>query len=283
MKMGAMWVVVAAGMTGLVVANATTARGEETPRANVEEATSEQMSLVLPTSGAWWNPSRQGNLFDISHGPDGKLVFVGWFTFDPSGAPVWYAAYLEPQGNVYTGPICSTRWNKGQVEGPVVRGTATLALTAEARGNISWTLDETTHGSEEIQHLQFGGGGAAPLVTGSWYRPEESGWGIFFDVQGNTVEVEVAVYNAEQEPIWVRSRAVWNGSSFKGDVYEMTGINLCPGCSGPQSTSEALIGSMTLENINLNANPPTASLTLIPDPPLSEWTRYSLPIFRLSQ
>ncbi|MCR4298414.1 MAG: hypothetical protein NUV75_06645 [Gallionella sp.] len=61
-------------------------------------------------------------------------------------------------------------------------------------------------------------------LTGLWWNPNESGWGMSLTQQGTTVFVAWYTYNSTGQPVWyVMSSCPVVGSSCTGDIYDVKG------------------------------------------------------------
>jgi hypothetical protein len=201
-----------------------------------------QTPAIDPASGSWWNPARSGNGFDLR--VTGNTLILYWLTYDGGGTPVWYLASLNREPGRWCGDIYYYTWNGSASSGSMV-GTATITLSAANRGQLAWTLNGRS-GTEPIEHLVFGGGAPAPSLSGLWYVPSESGWGVSFDTQGSTHVTYLLVYNAAGAPTWVFGAATGTGPTVSFGLTRTTGTNLCPGCTGPTSTTSVAAGSLTV-------------------------------------
>lgn len=236
--------------------------------------------LSMPTSGSWWNPSRSGNGWNLSHTPDDGQLVVTWFTYQSTGSATWYNAVLSPMFGVesFSGLLTSSQWSSGSPK-TTVRGTVTLSSHSPTAADFYWELDGRS-GNESIQYLATGSIGSAPNLTGQWFPPGESGWGQVLDIQGAIGIGYVVLYDSIGQPTWVYGTGTWNGSSFPIGLYQVVGTNLCPGCIGSPSTSHTTIGSMAVTNINPSRTRAAVSVSLAS--PLSGWNRTSLGIARLT-
>lgn len=123
-----------------------------------------------PASGAmplvnytdmWWNPQESGWGINVTHHPSGRL-FASWFTYDASGAPLWFT--LQPgqwtSTTTYTGPIYRTTgpdfaapFDPSRITVAAV-GTGTFAFDGARSGTFSYTVGTTT-GSRRIERMVF--------------------------------------------------------------------------------------------------------------------------------
>jgi hypothetical protein len=61
-------------------------------------------------------------------------------------------------------------------------------------------------------------------VSGLWYDPQEPGWGVNLEQQGNVIFVTMFMYDQSGNPAWyVASNCVVSGDRCNGDLYRVTG------------------------------------------------------------
>jgi predicted dienelactone hydrolase len=51
----------------------------------------------------WWNPTESG--WGINLTQQGSTIFAVWFTYDPSGKPLWLSVTATPQGGAFAGTL----------------------------------------------------------------------------------------------------------------------------------------------------------------------------------
>jgi hypothetical protein len=65
--------------------------------------------------------------------------------------------------------------------------------------------------------------GTAPL-TGLWWNPNESGWGVSLDQQSDTIFATFYTYDDSGNPVWyVASNCPVSGKRCAGDLYQVKG------------------------------------------------------------
>jgi hypothetical protein len=233
-----------------------------------------QAPAIDPVSGSWYNPARSGNGFDIR--VVGNQMLAAWMTYTAAGVPVWYMSVLERQPGRWSGSLQYTTWNGSSATVTIV-GSLTITLDTATRGQVAWTLNGAS-GSEPIQYLAFGSGAPIANLAGSWYLPSESGWGVGFDTQGTTHVVYLMVYSATGAPTWVMGVGTGSGTVSFG-LTRTTGTNLCPGCTGPTSTTTTAAGTMTVTTNRVGSGQATATI----DAALAggSWQRNAIELVRL--
>jgi hypothetical protein len=183
------------------------------------------------TTGTWDNPNRPGPKLSITRTADGSLV-AGWLTFREDGTPIWYVTSTGQVSNgVWQADLIKTyRYNYGGINRTVV-GNVQLQFINDDVAVFSWNFDNVGSGSgfDGVEYLAHTFGGDA--LTGSWFDPNEDGWGITHDRDGSQSAVTVTYYRADGHPVWARSQPdVENpGNGFYPMEWQL-GIGLCPTC-----------------------------------------------------
>jgi hypothetical protein len=172
----------------------------------------------------------------------------------------------------WSGDVTRYSWN-GQAATSTTVGTASILLANSTHGTLSYTVGGAS-GVETIERYVFGTGLTVPSLSGQWYLPGESGWGIDFDTQGDTHLTFLLVY-AGGSPRWVYGTAVGAGPQLSFTLSNVTGTNLCPGCTGPTSTSVSPGGSMTLGLSQLSSGHATTTINA------AFWQRSGIDLVRL--
>jgi len=131
--------------------------------------------------GLYYNPSRSGHGISLSQASGQQLLF--WYTYLEDGTPTWYQAQAAAPaaGSAWwTAPLYRVAWN-GSAHLTQV-GTVLLTPTAENRFIFTWYLEDKA-GSEVFVQLARNGdcpnvGGVATNLSGAWYAPALSGYGM---------------------------------------------------------------------------------------------------------
>ncbi len=226
-------------------------------------------SLIQPVTGVWHNPNRPGWKLSVSHNNSGQVLLL-WHTFSQSGQPIWYYGVAGKKNmGVYSSDqtpegMIITKWANGSV-GFTSIGQMYYAPLGNNKGTFSWSLNGEI-GAETVEYEGINGPAPQPF-TGHWYPPSQNGWGFSADVQGGNAKTLVTFYDAAGQPTWASGSgsASGNGCSIPAlDIWK--GTNLCPGCTGPVSTSAQPAGWMQINNIDLVANSAILLTSLVPFP-----------------
>ena len=181
--------------------------------------------------GLWWNPSESG--WGMSVTQHGDLIFVAIYTYDATGAPVWYVITHCPvtasgcTGDIYRvngGTAPTVAWaGAGRV--PTRVGTGTLTFANATAGTFDFTIDDAI-GSKAITQQVFATGETRPAVdyTDLWWNKNESGWGVSLTQQFGIIFAAWYAYDEMGNPVWyVATNCPVSGAGCTGTLYQVTG------------------------------------------------------------
>jgi len=190
--------------------------------------------------GMWWNPNRSGN-GNVMHRIDGKLVYVQ-YTATPAHVPVWYITNLD---ELHNGQARNLLIHKSYPNGFVadtaeqINRVAGDALTTFISDTEAVQIRRINGRFSAEKLYRYGSSGAADLfyLTGMWWNPAESGWGVNID---NLLDILSAIgftpflYDDSGQPYWVQGVNTY--SSTTGGLDNPVTITLrrfrvhCPHC-----------------------------------------------------
>lgn len=92
--------------------------------------------------------------------------------------------------------------------------------------------------------------------SGTWWNPNESGTGIFIEVQDNFLVAAVFTGDAQGRPVWYTATKFLTGNALFDATLDLTTNVQCPGCSypGPGTTQTGAGGTIRL---TFNPDDPT--------------------------
>jgi len=197
-------------------------------------------------SGLWWAaPAAVESGWGINFAHQDNIIFATWFTYDLAGNFWWLSMTAnETASNTFSGTLYQTKgpaffavpFNPAAVTATAV-GTGTLTFSDGNDGTFAYTVNGVSQ-TKAITHQVFGPlptcvWGAQPNlalatnVTGLWWAAPagvESGWGINFSQQGNTIFATWFTYNGDGTPLWLSVTA--NNMApgvYTGTLYGTTG------------------------------------------------------------
>lgn len=107
----------------------------------------------------------------------------------------------------------------------------------------------------------------SPDVSGLWWTPDESGWGVGLVQQGSTIFATLFVYGADGRPRWFTASDMRGPSApaaqpmvFTGKLYESTGPGFSSSAFDPNAVVRREVGNATFEYLSLNQGTLTYSV-----------------------
>ena len=195
--------------------------------------------------GLWWaSPAASESGWGINFAHQGDTIFASWFTYDLTGKGLWLVmTAVKSAPNIYTGKLYTTTGPAFNavpfVPAQVVAteaGSGTLTFTDANNASFNYTVNGTTQ-TKAITHQVFGtlpscatAAGAIAAVNNYqdlwWAAPaaSESGWGINFTHQGDTIFATWFTYDTDHTPMWLVVTANKSAPGvYTGKLYRTTG------------------------------------------------------------
>lgn len=173
--------------------------------------------------GHWWDPTRSGHGFEILNA--GENVFVVWYTYDPSGRAVWYTSQGTVQTLGQAWPILKHRWAGNRIAESVAWGAMRVTRNHFESLTVDWQLADD-RGSWKIEPFVQSGVINEVDLSGHWFDPSNSGWGLTLVDQGDVFGAVLYAYDELGQPVWL--------SGFERGKGTNVGLSLtrgpCPGC-----------------------------------------------------
>ncbi len=196
--------------------------------------------------GLWWATGGTESGWGINFVHQGDRIFGTWYTYDTTGKAWWLSMLAaKTNDNKYEGDIVATAgppFNTVPIPpiGPRNKvGTGTLTFTDVNNGSFAYTVNTSPLQMKYITRFDLGTG-AQPICSFSatalnfagatnyqdlWWvaNGSESGWGINFAHQGNTVFATWYTYDIDGTPLWLSVRADNSGGDYAGPLYRTSG------------------------------------------------------------
>jgi hypothetical protein len=216
---------------------------------NVSLATSTVVSVVpYPNyQGLWWNsPPGSEAGWGINFAHQGDTIFATWFTFGLDGKPLWLVVSANRiAANVYSGKLFTgtgpafdaMRFDPGEVV-PTEVGTATFSFADSNNATFTYAVNGVTQ-AKQITRQHFDSPvpsctwGVQPNLAVAanyqdiwWAAPAgiESGWGINFTHEGDTIFATWFTFGLDGKPLWLAVGAPRTGAnSYSGVLYRVSG------------------------------------------------------------
>jgi hypothetical protein len=198
---------------------------------------------ALNVQGLWWRASESG--WGINFAQQGEILFVTWFTYDVDGKPLWFVmsdAHRESamayRGRIYrmTGPAFNAvPFSPSAVHGVDV-GEGFISFVDDANGEFQYSIGGTVI-RKPITRMVYAstiptcsastGPHAANYQDLWWAAPagSESGWGINFTHQKDTLFATWFTYGADGQATWLAASDLTRGAgqTFSGILARATG------------------------------------------------------------
>ena len=219
--------------------------------------------------GLWWNsPAGSESGWGINFAHQGDVIFASWFTYDSTGKALWLTMTANLVGtNQYAGTLYQTAgpafsavpFNPALVSVKAV-GSGTLTFSDLNNGSFSYTVNGTTQ-TKMITRQVFGPlptctfGARSDLTSASnfqdlwWAAPAgaESGWGVNFTHQGNTIFATWFSYDVDGTPLWLSATASQTGvGTYSGMLYRTKGPSFDSVPFLPADVAVTAVGTLTL-------------------------------------
>jgi len=223
-------------------------------------ATFNGFAAFVNVSDIWWNPNESG--WGLTLADHETQIFGVWYTYDASGAPVWYVIpggtfssdFRFFDGDIYrtTGPPLAGPFDPSRV-GSTRVGTARIDLEPVGlpAGHLlfTYTVGGITQ-TKQIQRQPFGN--AVPKwgtdFTDIWWNAAESGWGLTLAQHGNSVFGVWYTYGPDGQPLFlVMPGATFTSpTSFTGTLYTTRGPYFASQPFDPTRVTATAVGTATL-------------------------------------
>ena len=224
--------------------------------------------------GLWWNsPAGSESGWGINLAHQGNLLFATWFTYDAAGKGLWLSMTASKSNNAYIGTLYQTRgpafsatpFSPAAVTRTAV-GSGTLTFSDANNGRFGYVLNGTAQ-TKEITRQVFGPlpacfFGPQPRLDFAnnfqdlwWAAPGgiESGWGVNFTHQGNTIFATWFTYDTDGTPMWLSATVLKTGFGiYSGSLFRTTGpaFNAVPFIGS--NVKYASVGTLELSFTNTN-------------------------------
>lgn len=185
------------------------------------------------TQGHWWDSQRPGSGFEIFSAA-GEAMAI-WYTYEPDGRPVWYTAQgsLADLGRDVRWALLKHRWADGRKQAAAEVGTLRLEVMNPEQVRVHWTIGAAS-GQADIMPFVLSGVRDEVDHSGSYFDPQNSGWGLTLTQQGEVLGGVLYTYDASGAPTWLA------GFGRDRDSVEMHAFRgACPACLYSQPASRA--------------------------------------------
>jgi len=225
-------------------------------------------AAVINYEGLWWNaPAGSESGWGINFAHQGDIIFASWFTYDLTGKGWWLVMTASKTApNTYSGALYKTAgppfnavpFNPAAVTATQV-GTGTLSFSDANNGTFAYTVNGISQMKNITREVfgplptcTFGAGNLAAATNYQdlwWAAPAgvESGWGVNFTHEGDTIFATWFTYDLDGTPMWLVVTAQKTGPGvYSGTLYRTTGpaFNAVP--FNPANVVATAVGTATL-------------------------------------
>jgi hypothetical protein len=219
--------------------------------------------------GLWWkSPAESESGWGINLAHQGDVIFATWFTYDPTGKAWWLSMTANRTAdNAFAGALVQTHgpafsavpFNPSAVSATPV-GTGTLTFGDAGNGTFAYTVNGVSQ-SKAITRQVFGTlptctfGAETDLTRAAnyqglwWAAPAgvESGWGVNFTHQGDTIFATWFTYDVDGTPLWLSATAPKMGpGKYAGTLYRTRGPSFDAVPFLPANVTLTPVGPLTL-------------------------------------
>lgn len=233
---------------------------------------------LTPTGGLYFAEDRPGNGMDAQ--VVGNNLAMLWYTATPEHYPIWYFMAGGYANNQVTAPIRRFSFTGDFQPGnpsSVVVGSAAVTWTQSDHLVFWWDL-EGNRWAEQWDLLRTSEDATDAEVTGQWYNPGESGWGLAINKQGE-VEIQSAyLYDADGLPVWLLSDVT--DEQGRSELRGFAGVH-CPACpwipAEPRAAGPLLRTFEDADNLRLDVD------IVLPEPMSGTWFRENQSMQKINQ
>ena len=224
---------------------------------------------VANYEGLWWNaPASSESGWGINLAHQGDVIFATWFTYDLTGKEWWLSMTASKQlDGSFAGTLIQTTgpafdampFNPAQVIATPV-GTAALTFNDLNNGTFAYTVNGLSQ-TKPITRQVFGPLPTCIFAAQSnlalatnyqdlwWAAPAgfESGWGINFTQQGDTIFATWFTYDRDHTPLWLSVTAPKMAAGvYAGTLFRTTGPAFTAVPFDPTKVVLTAVGQVTL-------------------------------------
>ena len=237
--------------------------------------------VVHPAPGAYYNPTRSGHGIFMNQAAGQQALY--WYTYLQDGTPIWYQAVADvPRSTdvAWSAPLQQITWDGASVNATTTVGDAILTPINATEFMFSWHL----YGQNGSEHFVLLGddecvsvNGVHTDLTGQWYAPTQSGYGMDVLALPNLQFDAFYFYDHLGQPVWAAGDVEPFAPNATLQMLQYHGF--CPLCAYVEPTTMS-IGTLTTNFANAFNGNYAATLNLAP--PLTGSWNINQPIGRLT-
>ena len=249
------------------------------PWSSTAQVVAAQAAAPRNFTGVWWKaPAESESGWGINFAHQGDIIFATWFTYGADGKPVWFLILaFKTAANVYAGDVSTDTGPRfdsvpfpPNVNVDTVIGKATITFAEDGgSATFAYTVNGITQSKQIVRQAFFPdllppscAWSAQPNLAAAtnfqdlWWadpRGSESGWGINFTHQRDTLFATWFTYDADGKPLWFIVLADKTAPGvYKGPVSTVAGPSFDAVPFDPVMVTETIVGDATLTFIDGN-------------------------------
>ena len=218
--------------------------------------------------GLWWNaPAESESGWGINFAHQGNVIFATWFTYDATGKALWLSMTANKIGTDFIGTLYQTTgpvfvampFDPARVTRTAV-GSGTLTFSDTNNARFAYIINGTSQTKSIVRQVfgplptcTFGAQPNLALATNYqdlwWAAPGgiESGWGVNFAHQGDTIFSTWFTYDVDGTPLWLSATATKTAAGvYSGPLYRTEGPAFNAVSFSPARVGRTVVGSLTL-------------------------------------
>jgi mono/diheme cytochrome c family protein len=239
---------------------------------NIAAYIGKTVNLQPNYQGLWWAaPAGVESGWGINVAHQYNTIFLTWFTYDATGKGWWLVMTGKPgvglAANTYSGTIYATTgpafnaqpFDPSKIKATQV-GTGALTFTDTSNGTFAYTVNGVAQNKAVTREIfgpvptcYFIGAPDYSQTTNFedlwWAVPagSESGWGINFTQQGDTIFATWFTYDLDGSALWLVVTAPKTApNTYSGTLYRTTGPAFSAVPFDPSKVTATAVGSATL-------------------------------------
>ena len=196
---------------------------------------------IRPKTGLWYDPDKNGHGIDMQIA--GENLFMIWYVYRDDATPVWYLASATYQPN-WQADLLEFSWDfNSRTATPTVVGSVNLTFTDATHAQFSWQIGDSS-GNESMQRLKISNQITSKQFTGTFYNPQDSGWGLSVYTQGQAIAALVYYYDDSGKSRW----SLGSGENAQNvELSMLSFIGNCIDCSDFNNPIGTINGTLNLD------------------------------------
>jgi murein tripeptide amidase MpaA len=223
-------------------------------------------------AGIWWDPTRDGEGVELLLANNGeqRLLALLWYHYDEDGKPRWWLSDTVPLAEQMT--LTLRQYDASGERVDVAAAELSFVSGRSARLSVLQAGSDALL-ERQIRPFDFAGQAPDPALTGSWYNPDDAGWGLTITDRGEQRVSVVYYYDANGAPRW--ALATGGRSEQRLAPRHFTGACLeCPAQPPERWSTPGELALLTTSPLQINLS--------LSYPDGGDWQRSNVALERLT-